>query len=199
MKKIPLSLAAALIMVAGFATSADAQRVRGGAGFYRGGGGALCRRPRWRIWCRGPGIPARPALSAVPACGAAAVGSAVRRWGGAPRRLVGAGLIGRRIGGRGLLRRLTPATAVYGYGGGCRAWQMVGTPWGPQWQLVNVCYAPVGLWLRSSRLLRRRRLLNVTPHRPPRATRRALPGGFFKSISRPLPSALHGPAQHPVT
>ena len=31
----------------------------------------------------------------------------------------------------------------YGYGG-CRQWQVVGTPWGPQWRLVNLCYAPVG-------------------------------------------------------
>ena len=24
------------------------------------------------------------------------------------------------------------------------SWQVVPTPWGPQWRLVNVCYAPVG-------------------------------------------------------
>jgi hypothetical protein len=32
----------------------------------------------------------------------------------------------------------------YGYGGGCRQWRVVGTPWGPQYRLVNVCYSPVG-------------------------------------------------------
>jgi hypothetical protein len=30
------------------------------------------------------------------------------------------------------------------YYGGCRRWRVVPTPWGPQWRLVNVCYAPVG-------------------------------------------------------
>ena len=28
----------------------------------------------------------------------------------------------------------------YGYGGGCYVRQLVGTPWGPRWQLVNRCY-----------------------------------------------------------
>jgi len=124
MKKVLLSLAATLIMVAGFATSADAQR-RGGAGFYRGGGvvavgGPGFRRagfvggPRWAGGYRWAGGP---------------------RWWG-PRRFVGAGIVG--VG-------LVGAGAYYGgYGGGCRQWQVVGTPWGPQWRLVNVCYAPVG-------------------------------------------------------
>jgi len=28
----------------------------------------------------------------------------------------------------------------YGYGGGCYVRQLVGTPWGPRWRLVNRCY-----------------------------------------------------------
>ena len=34
--------------------------------------------------------------------------------------------------------------ATWRLGGGCRQWQVVPTPWGPQWRLVSVCYAPVG-------------------------------------------------------
>jgi hypothetical protein len=33
------------------------------------------------------------------------------------------------------------AAGVYG---GCNRWRVVATPWGPQWRLVNVCFAPVG-------------------------------------------------------
>ena len=149
MKKVLISLAAALIMVAGFATSADAQRGRGGPGFYRGGGGGfvgvrggglrLSRRPGFRRagFVGGPGVGAAAAAgSAAPVGSAAAAGSAAvgRRW-----SLVGAGLVG-----AGLRRRRLRRYGGYGYGGGCRQWQVVGTPWGPQWRLVNVCYAPVG-------------------------------------------------------
>jgi hypothetical protein len=28
----------------------------------------------------------------------------------------------------------------YGYGGGCYVRQLIPTPWGPRWQLVNRCY-----------------------------------------------------------
>jgi hypothetical protein len=31
-----------------------------------------------------------------------------------------------------------------GYGGGCNRWRVVATPWGPQWRLVNVCWAGYG-------------------------------------------------------
>ena len=72
------------------------------------------------------------------------------RWWG-PRRFVGAGIVG--VG-------LVGAGAYYGgyggygggYGGGCRQWQVVPTPWGPQWRLVSVCYAPVGygVWLTAT-------------------------------------------------
>jgi len=47
-----------------------------------------------------------------------------RGWGG-PRFFVG----GPRYYGGG-----------YGYGGGCNVRQLVGTPWGPRWRLVNRCY-----------------------------------------------------------
>ena len=149
MKKVLISLAAATIMVAGFASSADAQRGRGGGpgvgrvggggfvgvrgGGFRGGwvGGPGIRRagfvggPGWvggRRWAGGPGWVG----------GRRWVGG--RWWGG--RRFVGAGFVGAGLVGAGYY-------GGYGYGG-CRQWQVVGTPWGPQWRLVNVCFAPVG-------------------------------------------------------
>ncbi len=94
MKKVLISLAAATIMVAGFVTSADAQRGRGGgAGFSRGGGGGFVgvrgggggrfvagggvRRagfvggPGFRRagWVGGPGLRRRPALGRRPRLG----------------------------------------------------------------------------------------------------------------------------------
>jgi hypothetical protein len=147
MKKILLSLSAALIIVAGFATSADAQRVRGGAGFYRGGGGGFVGGPGRVGFVGGPGIRRAgfvggPGIRRAGFVGGPGVWGG-RRWVGGPgwwggRRFVGAGLIGAGLVGAGAYY------GGYGYGGGCRQWQMVGTPWGPQWQLVNVCFAPVG-------------------------------------------------------
>jgi hypothetical protein len=142
MKKVLLSLAATMIMVAGFATSADAQRGRGGPGVGRIGGPGFVgvrggfvgapgfRRagfvggPGWvggRRWVGGPGW------------------YGGRRWAGGPwwgyrRPFVRAGFVGAGLYG-----------GYYGYGyGGCARWRWVATPWGPQWRLVNVCYAPVG-------------------------------------------------------
>jgi hypothetical protein len=123
MKKVLLSLAAALIIVVGFATSADAQR-RGGPGFYRGGGAGFVGGPgiRRAAFIGGPGVWGGRRWVGGP------------RWWG-PRRFVGAGFVGAGLVGAGYYA---------GYGGGCRQWQVVGTPWGPQWRLVNVCFAPVG-------------------------------------------------------
>ena len=134
MTKILLSLAATLIMVAGFATNADAQR-RGGPGMYRGGGVGFVGGPGIRRagFVGGPGI-RRAAFVGGPGW----VGG--RRWVGGPgwwggRRFVRAGFIGAGLGYGG----------YYGYGyGGCAAWRIVATPWGPQYRLVNVCYSPVG-------------------------------------------------------
>ena len=132
MKRVLLSLAAALIIVAGFATSADAQRWRGGGpGFYRGGG-----------FVGGPGrvgFVGAPGFRRAGFVGGPGVWGG-RRWVGGPRwwgprRWVGAGFVGAGLVGAGYYA---------GYGGGCRQWQVVGTPWGPQWRLVNVCFAPVG-------------------------------------------------------
>jgi hypothetical protein len=145
MKKVLISLAATAIMVAGFATNADAQR-RGGPGFYRGGGGGGfvgVRGGGFRV--AGPGFRRAGFVGGPGFRRAAFVGGpgwwGGRRWVGGPRwwgprRFVGAGFVGAGLVGAG---------AYYGgYGGGCRQWQVVGTPWGPQWQLVNVCFAPVG-------------------------------------------------------
>jgi hypothetical protein len=142
MKKILLSLAASLIIVASFATSADAQRGRGGPGIGRGGGGGF-------VGVRGGGFR-----------GGFVGGPGVRRAGfvGRPgfRR---AGFVGRPgwIGGRRWVggrwwghRRFirhgfVGAYPYYaGYYGGCRRWRLVPTPWGPQYRLVNVCYSPYG-------------------------------------------------------
>jgi hypothetical protein len=138
MKKVLLSLAGALIIVAGFATSADAQRGRGGAGFSRGGGGAGfvgVRGAGFRGgFVGGPGFRRAGFVGGPGVWGGRRWAGGPRWWG--PRRFVGAGFVGAGLVGAG---------AYYGgYGGGCRQWQVVGTPWGPQWQLVNVCFAPVG-------------------------------------------------------
>ena len=145
MKKVLLSLAAALIVVAGFATSADAQRGRGGPGFHRGGGGGFAGVRSGGFRVAGPGLRRAGFVSGSGFRRAGFVGGP-RYWGGrrwvggprwwGPRRFVGAGFVGAGLGGAG----------VYygGYGRGCRQWQVVGTPWGPQWRLVNVCFAPVG-------------------------------------------------------
>jgi hypothetical protein len=81
------------------------------------------------------------AASAAPVSSASAADSLARRDSGvqlssaapggsaAVAGFIGAGLYG----------------GYYGYGyGGCARWRWVATPWGPQWRLVNVCYAPVG-------------------------------------------------------
>ena len=145
MKKVLLSLAAALIVVAGFATSADAQRGRGGPGFHRGGGGGFVgvRGGGFRVagagfrragFVGGPGFRRAGFIGGPGYWGGRRWVGGPRWWG--PRRFVGAGFVGAGLVGAG---------AYYGgYGGGCRRWQVVGTPWGPQWRLVNVCFAPVG-------------------------------------------------------
>jgi len=140
MKKILLSLGAALIIVAGFATSADAQRVRGGAGFYRGGGGGFVGVRGGGLRVAGPGFRRAGFVGGPGVWGGRRWVGGPRWWG--PRRFVGAGLIGAGLVGAGYYGGY--GYGGYGYGGGCRQWQMVGTPWGPQWQLVNLCYAPVG-------------------------------------------------------
>ena len=134
MKKVLLSLTAALIMVAGFATSADAQRGRGGPGFHRGGGGGFVGVRGGGFRVAGPGFRRAGFVGGPGYWGGRRWVGGPRWWG--PRRFVGAGFVGAGLVGAG----------VYygGYGGGCRRWQVVGTPWGPQWRLVNVCYAPVG-------------------------------------------------------
>lgn len=145
MKKVLLSLAAALIMVAAFATSADAQRGRGGPGFHRGGGGGFVGVRGGGFRVAGPGF-RRAGFVGGPGFRRAGFVGGPGYWGGrrwvggprwwGPRRFVGAGFVGAGLVGAG---------AYYGgYGGGCRQWQVVGTPWGPQWRLVNVCFAPVG-------------------------------------------------------
>ncbi len=146
MKKVLLSLAAGLIVVAGFATSADAQRGRGGGpGFHRGGGGGFVGVRGGGFRVAGPGF-RRAGFVGGPGFRRAGFIGGPGHWGGrrwvggprwwGPRRFVGAGIVAAGLVGAG---------AYYGgYGGGCRQWQVVGTPWGPQWQLVNVCYAPVG-------------------------------------------------------
>ena len=156
MKKVLISLAATLIMVAGFASTADAQRGRGGPGISRGGGGGFVgvrgggrfvagggvRRagfvagPRFRRagFVGGPGFRRAGFVG-----GSRWVGG--RRWVGGPRwwggrRFVRAGFVGAGFVG---------AYPYYArYYGGCRRWRVVPTPWGPQWRLVNVCYAPIG-------------------------------------------------------
>jgi hypothetical protein len=138
MKKVLLSLAAALIIVAGFATSADAQRGRGGPGFSRGGGGGFVgvRGGGFRGgFVGGPGFRRAGFVGGPGVWGGRRWVGGPRWWG--PRRWVGAGIIGAGLVGAGYY-------GGYGYGGGCRQWQVVGTPWGPQWRLVNVCFAPVG-------------------------------------------------------
>jgi hypothetical protein len=143
MKKMLMSLAATMLMVAGFATSADAQRGRGGGpGVGRVGGAGV-------VGVRGGFVGAPGFRRAAFVGGPGWVGG--RRWVGGPgwyggRRWVGgpwwgyrrpfvrAGFIGAGLYG-----------GYYGYGyGGCARWRWVATPWGPQWRLVNVCYAPVG-------------------------------------------------------
>ena len=131
MKKVLISLAATLIMVAGFATNADAQRGRGGPGIYRGGG---------VVGVRGGGGGRFVAPEAAPALSAARLG----RWPPLGRRawMVGGGRWagGRLVGTAPLCRRWICGRWIrwapgyyggyggYGYGGGCRQWQVVGTP-----------------------------------------------------------------------
>lgn len=141
MTKVLLSLSATLILVAGFATDADAQR-RGGPGVYRGGGAGFVGSPGFRRagFVGGPGF-RRAAFVGGPGW----VGG--RRWVGGPRwwgprRFAGAGFVGAGIVAVGAYPYYA---GYYGYGG-CRRWQVVPTPWGPQWRLINVCYAPVGYY-----------------------------------------------------
>jgi hypothetical protein len=131
MKKVLLSLAATLIMVAGFATSADAQRVRGGPGLHRVGGAGFVGGP---VGIRRAGIVGGPRWA----------GGA--RWAGGPRwwghrrfaRFAGVGL------GVGLVGAYPYYAGYGGYGGygGCYRWRLVPTYVGPQWRLVNLCYYP---------------------------------------------------------
>ncbi|MBX9777232.1 MAG: hypothetical protein K2Y71_22885 [Xanthobacteraceae bacterium] len=140
MKKVLMSLAAAMIMVAGFATSADAQRGRGGGpGVVRVGGPGF-------VGVRGGFVGAPGFRRAAFVGGPGWVGG--RRWVGGPGWYGGR----RWVGGPGWrYRRLgwgVPVVAAGWYGGygGCMRWRPVATPWGPQWRLVNICYAPVGFY-----------------------------------------------------
>ena len=187
MKKVLLSLAAALIMVAGFATNADAQRGRGGPGFYRGGGGGFVGvrgggfrvagpgfRRAGRALCRRSRIPPRRLCRRPRRWGGRRWVGGPRWWG--PRRFVGAGFVGAGLVGAGAT---TPATAA---AAGSGRWS---APLGAAVAARQCLLCPGGLWLRlcARRLLRRRRLVSVTLAAT-HSTRRALPGGFFKSISR---------------
>jgi hypothetical protein len=146
MKKVLISLAATMILVAGFATSADAQRGRGGgpgvgrgggAGFVgvRGGGARFVGGPGFRRagFIGGPGWVGGRRFVGGPGWvgGRRFVGGP---WWGHRRPFIRAGFIGAGFG-----------YPYYAYGG-CRRWRVVPTPWGPQWRLVNVCYAPVGFY-----------------------------------------------------
>jgi hypothetical protein len=140
MKKVLISLAATLIMVAGFATNADAQRGRGGgAGFSRGGGvgfvgarggGRFVGGPGFRRagFVGGPGFRRAAFVGGGPGWWGGRRWAGGRWWGG--RRFVRAGFIGAGLVGAG----------YYGGYGGC--WVPVAGPWGPQ--LVNVCYSGYG-------------------------------------------------------
>jgi hypothetical protein len=135
MRKVLLSLAAGLIMAATFASTADAQRGRGGPGVGRVGGPGF-------VGVRGGGFRTAGFVGGPRWAGGA-------RWAGGPR------WVGRRWVGRpgwGVRRAafwggvgVVGAYPYYaGYYGGCQRWRVVATPWGPQWRLVNVCYAPYG-------------------------------------------------------
>lgn len=154
MKKILLSLAASLIIVASFATSADAQRGRAGPGVGRVGGGGF-------VGVRGGGF--RGGFVGAPGIRRAGfVGGP--RWVGGRRWVGGPGWWGHR---RFVHRRFFPGFVVgaafvgaypyYAGYGGCIRWRVVPTPWGPAWRRVNVCYPyaygpyaygayPVGYW-----------------------------------------------------
>jgi hypothetical protein len=135
MKKVLLSLAATLIMVAGFATNADAQR-RGGPGFYRGtGGGFVAVRSGGGFRVAGAGFRRAGFVGGPRWVGGRRWVGGPRWWG--PRRFVGYG-----VGAGFVAAGAYPYYAGY-YGGGCRRWRVVPTPWGPQWRLVNLCYAPI--------------------------------------------------------
>ena len=151
MKKVLISLAAATIMVAGFATSADAQRGRGGGGgfsrgggvgFVGGGGGGRFVGGGFRRagFVGGPGFRRAGFVGGPGFRRAAFVGGGPGWWGG--RRWVG----GRWWGGRRFVRAGFVGAGFVGAGfvGGCQRWTVVATPWGPQWRLVNVCFSPVG-------------------------------------------------------
>ena len=126
MKKVLLSLAATLILVAGFATSADAQRR--GPGFYRGGGGGALSASVAAVRVAGVGF-RRAGFVGGPRYWGRAASSAWRRGcvvaaGADPYAgFYGGGYRGGYYG-----------AGYYGggYGGGCRRWRMVATPWGPQ-------------------------------------------------------------------
>src|SRR5262245_32845258 len=149
-KKVLISLAATMIMVAGFATSADAQRGRGGGpGVGRMGGAGFVGARGGFVGPRGGFVGAPGIRRAAFVGGPGFVGG--RRFVGGPgwvggRRFVGGPWWGWR---RPFVRAAFIGTGLgfyggyYGYGG-CARWRVVPTPCGPQWRLVNVCYAPVG-------------------------------------------------------
>lgn len=155
MKKVLLSLAAGLILVAVGASTADAQRGRGGGGmgFSRGGGGGPVfrggggfRGAAFRGGYRGGGF--RGAAFRGGYRGGGFRGAGIRRgwvgrggWAGDYRYGWRRPFYGRRFvryGGWGW--------PYYGYGyGGCYRWRAVLTPYGWHRRLINVCYryAPV--------------------------------------------------------
>ena len=141
MKKVLISLAAATIMVAGFATNADAQRGRGGPGISRGGGAGFVGVRGGGRFVGGPGFRRAGFVGGPGFRRAAFVGGGPGWWGGrrwaggrwwGGRRFVRAGFIGAGLVGAG----------YYGYGGYGGCWVPVAGPWGPQ--LVNVCYSGYG-------------------------------------------------------
>ena len=126
MKKVLISLAAATIMVAGFATSADAQRGRGGgAGFSRGGGVGFVGARGGGRFVGGPGFRRAGFVGGPGFRRAAFVGGGPGWWGG--RRWAG----GRWWGGRRFVRSgfigagFVGAGYYGGYYGGCRRWTVV--------------------------------------------------------------------------
>ena len=132
MKKFLISCAAALIMVAANANTADAQR--GKSGFSRGGGGGVgaFRGGGARIANRGAAFRGT-AFRGGPAFRTARIAGGARFHG---RRTFRRGVV---IGGLGA--GLYPYR--YAYGGGCYQHRLVPTPVGLRWRLVNVCGIPV--------------------------------------------------------
>jgi hypothetical protein len=127
MKKILISCAAALIMVAANANTADAQR--GKSGFSRGGSGGVgaFRGGGARIANRGAAFRGGPAFRTARIAG-------------------GPGFHGRRAFRRGVVIGGVGAGLYpyrYAYGGGCYQHRLVPTPVGLRWRLVNVCGIPV--------------------------------------------------------